>query len=141
MTVSTRDPRQELAFTGAIPMAIHFDESAPPQITLESTRWVDSGKHPAFRALVKNLGTTHAPIDSRLQVVSEAGQRFTIPAGYGQWLMPGKEIDLEFRMPSKLPAGNYSLTTELHAGATPIIQRQDFTVSDFDTAQAVSLDQ
>ncbi len=53
-----------------------------------------------------------------------------IPAGFGRWIMPGQSLELEFRLETSLPPGNYRLTTELQNGENPLIKTQQFTVSD-----------
>lgn len=138
LAVTTQPVRGELEQTGGLPIAIVYDSAGEPALAMEPLRWVDSGNQPSFRGRVANTGSVHVPLDARLLIVSEAGQRFTATAGYGKWLMPGKQQDLEFRLPQQLPPGKYMLTSELQTGASPIIQRQEFTVSDFDNAQAVS---
>lgn len=136
LAVTSRPLRGELTQTGGLPVAVLYDSPGDPSLELEPLRWVDATKYPAFRGRVSNKGNVHVPLDARLLILSEAGQRFTAAAGYGQWLMPGKEQDLEFRLPRQLPPGKYKLTSELQTGGTPLIQRQDFVVSDFDAAQS-----
>lgn len=138
LAVTSQPVHGELAETGGVPIAVLYDSAGEPTLAMDPLRWVDTGNKPAFRGRVENTGNVHVPLDARLLIVSEAGQRFTATAGYGKWLMPGTEQDLEFRMPRQLPPGKYQLTSELQTGSSPIIHRQEFTVSDFDNAQAVS---
>lgn len=134
LMVTSTQTGQDFSHSGELAVAVVYGEVEDASLAAQPLRWVDGDKYPAFRSLVKNEGQKHMPLDARLLIVSQAGQRFDVPAGFGQWLMPGMQSDLEFRMPTALPPGNYQLTTEIQTGSSPLILRQDFTVSDFDNA-------
>lgn len=139
LLVQSQSAKQEFSESGELPVAITFDNAPPAEITVEPLRWVATGKQPSFRAVVSNTGGQHMPLDARLLILSEAGERIVLTAGYGRWLMPDAKHDLEFRMPGNLRPGNYQLTCELQNGDSPIIKQQTFTVSDYDTASSASI--
>lgn len=137
LIVTSTSAREEFAQSGKVPMAISFSDSAEAVVAMESLRWVD-GKYPGFKAMLTNSGNKHLPLDARLLVISEEGRRMMIPAGYGRWLMPGEQSDLEFRLPAPLPPGEYQLICDVQNGTNPIVKTQVFSVSDFDAAQTAS---
>lgn len=138
LAITTQPVGGELQQTGGLPVAVLFDSPGQAELTMEPLRWVTADRRPSFRSTVRNSGPIHIPLDARLLILSEAGKRYSATAGYGRWLMPGKTHDLEFRLPTMLPPGKYQLMTEVQTGAEPIIQRQHFTVSDFDSAQSTT---
>lgn len=137
LVVSSTSPREEFAQSGKVPLAISFSDNAQAVVEMESIRWVD-GKYPGFKALLTNSGNKHLALDARLLIISEDGRRIMIPAGYGRWLMPGEQSDLEFRLPSTLPPGEYQLICDVQNGTNPIVKTQTFSVSDFEAAQTAS---
>lgn len=115
--------------SGRMPVALHFAATPDPQLEMDTVRWFE-GEPGSFRTRVSNRGSFHAVLDAQLTIEAETGQRMQIPAGFGRWIMPGQDVELEFRPESILPPGNYRLTTELQNGPNPLIKTQQFTISD-----------
>ncbi len=115
--------------SGRMPVALHFAATPDPQLEMATLYWFESHPFGSFRTRVSNAGQFHTVLDAQLTIESESGKRMQIPAGFGRWIMPGQQVELEFRLESPLPPGNYRLTTELQNGPNPIIKAQQFTVT------------
>ena len=83
------------------------------------------------------MGDTHHPLEARLSIFDEKGNRILIPAGFGKWLMPGQSSKLEFRSEHALSPGKYQLKCELQHGDRPIVVEQVFEVTDLDNAKPI----
>jgi hypothetical protein len=127
--------RQDFDVSKKLPLALMLKKSALPEIKLSSIQWDSISKYPGFRCNVTNLGNSHLPLNARLSISSEAGNRLQIPGGFGKWLMPGTSSNLEFRLDQSLPPGKYQMRCELQHGDKPIAIDQVFEVSDLDTAE------
>jgi hypothetical protein len=136
LQVKTSDSIEQFAHTGTVPLAIILGQSKEPNLVLQPLRFVADSKYPCFRTIVTNEGTSHVPLDARLHIASEFGQRRVLTAGFGKWLLPGESANLEFRLDRELTAGNYQILCELENGQKPIIKKQAITVSDFENAKA-----
>ncbi len=130
IVVKNKSADRDFTESGRLPVALHFAATPEPQLEMETLFWSENEKYGSFRMRVTNRGEFHAVLDAQLTIESETGQRMQIPAGFGRWIMPGQQVELEFRPESLMPPGNYRLTTELQNGLTPLIKTQQFTVSD-----------
>ncbi|MCC6509800.1 MAG: hypothetical protein IT423_11870 [Pirellulaceae bacterium] len=130
IVVKNKTPNRDFSETGRMPIALHFAAAPPPKLELDAQRWVPGERYDAFRARVTNLGQNHATLDAQLTIENETGQRLQVPAGFGRWILPGQELELEFRPDVPLAPGTYRLTTELQNGQNPIIKTQEFVVTD-----------
>ncbi|MCA9192128.1 MAG: hypothetical protein KDB03_10210 [Planctomycetales bacterium] len=138
LLVSSQDPNQSYDEKSELPLAVTFAEPDPPVVDMEALRWVGTGKYPSFRAKVTNTGGSHLVLEARLLVIPERGERLELPAGYGQWLMPGESLDLDFRLARPLTPGNYRLICELQNNGVPIIRSETIEVTDFDAASTTA---
>lgn len=135
--VQCRSDRKDFNEYRDIPLAIAMKKSPLPDLDMTPVQWIATGKYPCFRSTVSNLGETHYPLEARLSIFDESGNRIMIPAGFGKWLMPGQISKLEFRAEHALRPGKYKLKCELQHGDRPIVKEQVFEVSDFDDAKPI----
>ena len=135
--VQCRSDRKDFSESRNIPLAIALKKSPTPEIKLTPVQWDTTGKYPCFRSTVSNVGDTHHPLEARLSIFDEKGNRIQIPAGFGKWLMPGQTSKLEFRSEHALSPGKYQLKCELQRGDRPIMQEQVFEVTDLDNAKPI----
>jgi hypothetical protein len=133
--VQCRSDRKDFNESRDIPLAIALKKSATPELKLSPVQWDATGKYPCFRSTVSNLGNTHHPLDARLSIFDDKGNRIQIPAGFGKWLMPGQTSKLEFRSEHALRPGKYQLKCELQHGDRPIVVEQVFDVTDLENAK------
>ncbi len=101
--VKNKTADREFSESGRMPVALHFAATPDPQLEMETLYWFEGDKYGSFRTRVTNRGQFHAVLDAQLTIDSESGQRIQIPAGFGRWIMPGQEVDLEFRLENILP--------------------------------------
>lgn len=130
IVVKNKTADRDFTESGRMPVAMRFAATPEPQLEMDKLYWSEDDKVGCFRTHVTNRGEFHAVLDAQLTIESETGQRMQIPAGFGRWIMPGQQLELEFRPDSPMPPGNYRLTTELQNGLTPLIKTQQVTVSD-----------
>ncbi|MCY2983287.1 MAG: hypothetical protein NTY15_06560 [Planctomycetota bacterium] len=135
--VQCRSDRKDFNEYRDIPMAIALKKSPLPEIDMTPVQWIATGKYPCFRCTVSNSGETHHPLEARLSIFDESGNRILIPAGFGKWLMPGQISKLEFRSEHVLSPGKYKLKCELQHGDGSIVKEQVFEVSDLDNAKPI----
>ena len=128
--VKNKTSDRDYSESGRMPVALHFAATPDPQLEMDTLYWYEGEKYNSFRMHVTNRGQYHATLDAQLTIESETGQRMQIPSGFGRWIMSGQEQDLEFRLETLLPPGNYRLTAELQNGLKPLIKTQQFTISD-----------
>ena len=77
-------------------------------------------------------------IGALLKIDNIQGQRTTIEAGFGRWLMPNESSELRFPLPHALAPGEYSLNCEIETGGEPIRISQTISVSDLENAVSSS---
>jgi hypothetical protein len=135
--VQCRSDRKDFSESRNIPLAIALKKSPTPDIRLTPVQWDTTGKYPCFRCTVSNASDTHHPLEARLSIFDEKGNRIQIPAGFGKWLMPGETSKLEFRAENALSPGKYQLICELQRGDRPLKQEQVFEVTDLDNAKPI----
>lgn len=130
MVVECRGQDKEFAETKRLPLAIVYRPIGSTQISVDPVVWDDGGRYPRFRTQVRNEGDKHLPMDARLSISGSNGLRWVLYGGFGKWLMPGTKGDLEFRVESTLPPGDYLLKFELQTGGEPATMEQSFRVND-----------
>ncbi len=131
--VKSRLDGQDFDHQGSIPLAIIYNEPTPAALKIDTMRWVSGTTESGFKTSLYNHGESHFPVEARLTILAESGQRWTIPAGFGRWLMPGKEMELSFPIQSKLPFGNYELVCEVLNSEKPVRVRQLFQIGESNT--------
>ena len=136
LQIKSSDSIQQFAHTGKVPLAIVLGQTKDPNVSLQPLRFVADAKYPCFRTVVSNQGATHAPLDARLLIASESGQRRVLTGGFGKWLLPGESANLEFRLDQELTPGNYQIVCELENGQEPVVKKQAISVTDFESAKA-----
>lgn len=74
-----------------------------------------------------NTGDVHLPLSGQILLMAENGARSELLAGFGRWLLPGRQTELRFRLPNDLRSGEqYQLTTDIEFGPRlAAIQRTD----------------
>lgn len=137
LQIKSSDATQQFANTGTVALAIILGQTKEPNISLQPLRFVPDSKYPCFRTVVQNQGRVHVPLDARLLIASESGQRRVLTGGFGRWLLPGESANLEFRLDRELTAGNYQIMCELENGQEPIVKKQAISVTDFENANAI----
>jgi hypothetical protein len=130
MVVECRSQEKEFVETKRLPLAIIYRPIGSTQISVDPVVWDDGGRYPRFRTQVRNEGDKHLPMDARLSISSSNGLRTVLYGGFGKWLMPGSKGELEFRVESTLPPGDYLLKFELQTGGEPATMEQSFRVND-----------
>jgi hypothetical protein len=135
LQIKSTDSTQQFAHTGSVPLAIILGQTKEPKLSLQPLRFVADAKYPCFRTMVTNQGLIHAPLDAKLLIASESGQRRILTGGFGKWLLPGESANLEFRLDRELSAGNYQIVCELENGQEPIVKKQAINVTDFENAK------
>jgi len=135
LQVKSTDTTQQYSNTGVVPIAIILGQAQEPKIDLQPLRFVPDAKYPSFRSVVSNQGSIHIPLEARLLIASESGQRRVLAGGFGKWLMPGESSNLEFRLDRELTPDNYQIICEMQNGQEPIIKKQMISVTDFDGAK------
>ena len=136
LQVKSTDATQQFSNTGTVPIAVILGQTKEPKIDLQPLRFVPDSKYPSFRSVVANQGQIHIPLEARLLIASESGQRRVLTGGFGKWLMPGQSANLEFRLDRELTPGNYQIICELQNGQEPVIKKQMISVTDFDAVKS-----
>lgn len=135
LQVKSTDATQQFSNTAAIPIAVVLGQIDEPKVEMQPLRFVPDSKYPSFRSVVTNQGPAHLPLEARLLIASESGQRSVLSGGFGKWLMPGESTNLEFRLDRELTPGNYQIICELQNGQEPVIKKQMITVTDFENSK------
>ncbi len=135
LQIKSADSSQQFDHTGTVPVAIILGQTQTPKIAMEPLRFVADAKYPCFRTVISNQGNAHVPLDAKLHIASEGGQRRLLTGGFGKWLLPGESTNLEFRLDSELTPGNYQIFCEVETGQEPIVKKQAITVTDFENAK------
>jgi hypothetical protein len=134
LLVSAKSDDRDYHETRKLPLAVVLKKIPSTQITMTQLLWDSGSEYPGFRTKIDNLGDTHMPLQARLLVVGPNGRRYSIPSGFGRWLMPRSSTQLEFRFDQPLPPGEYQLRCELQQEGEPIVTQQQFVVSDLENS-------
>ncbi len=121
-----------------LPIAIVARNGQQASINVSDLQFNSLGKTPAFVTMLANQSETHFPISALLKIDNIQGQRTTIEAGFGRWLMPNESSELRFPLPHALAPGEYSLNCEIETGGEPIRISQTISVSDLENAVSSS---
>ncbi len=122
--VASRIDKEDFDRKGEVPLAILFDKLPPAKMRLDTLRWVHDADKPGFRTTLYNEGESHHPVEAKLVILSEAGQRWTMMAGFGRWIKPNSELELDFPLLQQLGPGNYEIYCEVYADGEPVKTRQ-----------------
>lgn len=91
-------------------------EQLLPELEVGNIRWEQASHGPEIVIPVKNIGAVHAILQGKMQLLSDAGQRFVFVAGFKRWVLPGGEDALHFRLKKPIPAGAYELSFLIDPG-------------------------
>jgi len=91
-------------------------EQLLPELEVGNIRWEQTSHGPEIVIPVKNIGPVHAILQGRMQLLSDAGQRFVFVAGFKRWVLPSEEDALHFRLKKPIPAGAYELSFLIDPG-------------------------
>ena len=134
LLVSSKSDNRDFHETKKLPLAVVLKKIPSTQVTLTPLQWNSESDYPGFLTKIENLGDIHLSMQARLLVVDATGRRFSIPSGFGKWLMPHSSAKLEFRFDQQLAPGEYQLRCELQQEGEPIVMQQDFVVSDLENS-------
>lgn len=129
LEVAAKESSNEYWETREIPLATIFKPLGRTKIGIDSIVWDQLGTYPSFRTWVENQGNRHLPLDARLTLISDTGQRRQILGGFGKWVMPGRKSELEFRVDQPLVPGAYTMVFELQTGDEPLVLQQNIMIS------------
>ena len=119
-----------------LPLAMILKKLPSADIEIAPLVWDGSGDRVGFRTKISHSSVGHMPIEARLSIFSESGQRIVVLGGFGKWAMPNTSFPIFFPIENLLSPGEYTLRCEVKSlDGPPKTYDQKITVTDLDNAK------
>ncbi len=128
LMIECQSDRRDSIESKSLPLALIYDKLPETSITVEPLKWDPSGSYPMLTSTIHNNGESHIPLDGRISIENESGQRQIVFGGFGRWLLPHQQSVLQFRTDTPLPAGRYMMRYELKTGGEPVLIEKEMTI-------------
>jgi len=115
-----------------IPVALLSRNDSPAELEPGEIRWkADSGRYGFVLPLV-NQGGRHVPLEGRMTLIDDYGRGTAIEAGFGKWLLPGRDAEMLFLIQKFPPPGMYQMkiTVNQGPGREPLELKQAVRLAD-----------